>query len=78
MSKEAKAEGEARLRVSFGKNNGAGDVTGDSSAGLDAKSGFSRAFFIFMANFDLFDSLVGLLCLDIGDDVGDIFSGGGA
>jgi hypothetical protein len=79
MSKEANAEGEARLRVSFGKNNGgASEAMGDSSTGLEAKSGFSRALLIFIANFDRLDSLVGELCLDIDDDTGDIFSGGGA
>lgn len=79
MSIEAKAEGDARLRVAFGKNNGGvGEETGESSTGLESKSGFSRALFIFIANFDRLASLIGELRLDIGDDVGDMSSGGGA
>jgi hypothetical protein len=63
MSKEANAEGNARVRVALGRKIGAGD--GESnlfSIALGSSVGFSCAFFAFVANFDRFGS-VGDACI---------------
>jgi hypothetical protein len=62
MSKEANAEGNARVRVALNENIGVGDrKPGFSSMVSDFSTGFSCTFLAFMASFDRFGS-VGDVC----------------